>query len=100
MLLRIVRMQFQSDQVSLFLQIFEESKPVISLFPGCISVELCQDVSDATVYYTFSQWMDEAALDAYRQSSFFKQTWAKTKVLFAAKAQAFSLIKCDPDQIK
>jgi quinol monooxygenase YgiN len=93
MLLRIVRMHFQPDQVEAFLQIFERSKLTIGSFPGCISVELLQDASDPAVYYTYSQWTNQNALENYRQSSFFRQTWAATKVLFSSKAQAFSLKK-------
>ncbi|QHT66695.1 antibiotic biosynthesis monooxygenase [Rhodocytophaga rosea] len=93
MLIRIVRMHFQPDQVEAFLMIFEQSKSVICSFPGCLSVELLQDASDSSVYYTHSQWIDEEALEYYRQSLFFKETWAKTKILFANKAQAFSLKK-------
>jgi quinol monooxygenase YgiN len=86
-------MHFYPDQVEAFLSIFEQSKPAISCFPGCLSVELLQDASDSSVYYTYSQWIDADALEYYRQSFFFKETWAKTKILFASKAQAFSLKK-------
>lgn len=93
MLIRIVRMNFDPGQVKLFLHIFEKSKPTIENFPGCTYLELLQDATEPYVYYTYSTWRDEAALENYRHSSFFQETWAKTKVLFASKAQAFSLKK-------
>lgn len=93
MLIRIVRLHFYPDQVEAFLTIFEQSKTTINGFPGCVSVELLQDVSDPNIFYTYSHWTDKDALEYYRQSLFFKETWAKTKILFASKAQAFSLKK-------
>jgi heme-degrading monooxygenase HmoA len=41
--------------------------------------------------FTLSIWDDETALEAYRQSELFQTTWAKTKVLFAEKAEAWSV---------
>jgi len=95
MLIRIVRMNFHKEQVPSFLALFQNSKSVIKSFPGCTYLELLQDASDACVFYTYSHWSDEKALESYRDSTFFKGTWAKTKVLFASKAQAFSLKEID-----
>jgi heme-degrading monooxygenase HmoA len=43
------------------------------------------------VYFTISQWESEEALNNYRHSEFFKQTWVKTKALFQERAEAYSL---------
>ena len=92
MLIRIVRMTFDPSKVDQFKPLFEEVRPKIQNFPGCKHVELCADASDASVFYTFSKWDSEEALEAYRKSDFFDDTWARTKVLFAGKPEAYSLI--------
>ena len=92
MLVRIVRMDFQPDKVEDFLALFQEVQPVIRSFEGCHHLELCQDADHETVYYTLSKWTGQEALDNYRQSEFFKKTWAKTKLLFHDKPKAYSLL--------
>jgi len=54
---------------------------------------LWQDYHQPGVYLTHSHWTSEEALQAYRQSDLFIQTWAQTKVLFAEKPQVFSVKK-------
>ncbi|NQZ75941.1 MAG: antibiotic biosynthesis monooxygenase [Ekhidna sp.] len=91
MLIRIVRMEFEPEKVSDFLKLFEGVKGKIATFPGCKHLELCQDAKHAHVYYTFSKWEGEEYLEEYRNSSFFADTWSKTKVLFGGKPLAYSL---------
>ncbi|MEM9328812.1 MAG: antibiotic biosynthesis monooxygenase family protein [Bacteroidota bacterium] len=93
MLIRIVRMEFQTEKIPEFLDFFHSKKSLIQAFDGCLHLELCRDNRDEHVYYTLSHWTDEKALDAYRQSDFFEHTWKYTKTLFSGKAQAFSLMK-------
>ena len=93
MLVRIVRMEFQREKLQEFLVFFEKSKPKILSFEGCEHVELFRDESDPTVQYTLSHWQSSKALDAYRNSGFFRETWSYTKSLFRDKAKAFSLVK-------
>ena len=46
-------------------------------------------------------WDSEEALDNYRSSPFFAETWRATKALFAAKAEAWSVHLIDePDLAK
>lgn len=85
-------MEFQPDKIEAFLSIFEAAQPKIAAFPGCREVKLYQDVSSPFIRYTHSIWANEEALENYRQSELFIVTWAKTKVLFAQKAQAYSLV--------
>ena len=83
-------MTFEPELVSEFLTIFEESKLLIRAFKGCNHLELLQ-VTDATnIICTLSFWDSEDSLNNYRQSELFKTTWAKTKALFAEKAEAIS----------
>jgi len=96
MLIRIVRMEFDPERVSDFLRLFDDVKKKIAGFPGCAHLQLCRDASLPHVYYTFSKWNSEEDLEAYRNSKLFKQTWAKTKVLFGGKPAAFSLLEESP----
>lgn len=91
MLIRIVRMDFEPEKVADFLALFETVKTKIATFPGCTHLDLCKDAKLDHVYYTFSKWESEAALEAYRHSALFEDTWAKTKVLFGGKPLAYSL---------
>lgn len=91
MLKRMVKMTFQKDRVDDFLLIFENSKNLIRHFPGCQHLELLHLENHPEVMFTFSIWDGPEALENYRQSELFQQTWSKTKVLFAGKPEAWSM---------
>lgn len=93
MITRIVKMTFKRDKLEEFQRIFERSKGAIRDFEGCLYVELCRDTIQENVYFTYSQWVSEDELNAYRNSPFFKSTWNETKELFEEKAEAHSLEK-------
>ncbi len=90
---RIVRLSFVPEKVTAFIDIFDSSKDAISAFPGCQGVVMMRDVDHDHVYYTYSLWVSNEALQSYRESELFNTTWAKTKVLFNDKPLAFSLIE-------
>lgn len=90
MLTRIVRMTFQDDKLSEFHAIFDRSKHHIRAFPGNRHLELLSDPANPAVRMTYSLWDSADALEAYRQSELFRNTWAATKALFAERALAFS----------
>ncbi len=90
MLIRIVRMTFQEDKIENFLAIFNRSKLLIRGFEGCQHLELLRDKNAPNVMLTYSYWLSEEHLNAYRDSELFKITWAATKVLFSDKPVAFS----------
>lgn len=91
MLIRVVRMTFRPGETGSFLDLFRASRPLIRAFPGCRHLELWQDADDPAVFCTYSHWDNEAALETYRQSDLFRETWARTKPLFAARPLAFSV---------
>ncbi len=91
MIKRIVKLTFQEDKIDAFKSIFDDSKTKIRGSNGCQHVELLQSTSTPNVFFTFSVWDDEDALNAYRHSDLFKATWQKTKALFSDKPQAWSL---------
>jgi len=91
MIKRIVKLTFQDDKIDKFLQIFETSKSKIRNFEGCQHVELLQTKSPKNVFFTFSIWENETALENYRHSELFRNTWAQTKVLFSDKPAAWTV---------
>jgi quinol monooxygenase YgiN len=83
-------MEFDPEKVEEFLSNFEENKRKIRGFEGCCKLKLLQDQHNTNIFFTYSYWVDEAALARYRNSELFKGVWAKTKVLFNAKPVAWS----------
>ena len=91
MLTRIVKMTFEPENIPSFERLFKASQQGIRAFPGCVHVKLLQDINDPRIFFTHSQWETEAALEAYRESEFFKGVWGQTRTLFAERAKAWSL---------
>ncbi|MFD2587089.1 putative quinol monooxygenase [Croceitalea marina] len=93
MLVRIVKLTFKKENISSFEQVFEETKKQIRSFEGCNFLELYQEAEKPNVFFTYSYWENAEALENYRNSEFFKAVWAKTKILFDAKPEAWSVNK-------
>lgn len=90
MLLRTVRMTFDPGRLADFLGVFAEARPRIAAAPGCRHLELWRDARFPNVLTTFSRWDDAEALEAYRRSDLFRETWARTTPMFAAPPVAHS----------
>ena len=93
MLVRIVKLSIEDQSIEAFLNNFENSKQKIRAFEGCLLLELYQDKHNSNIFFTYSYWDDEAALNTYRNSDLFKGIWAKTKPMFNAKPEAWSVNK-------
>jgi heme-degrading monooxygenase HmoA len=93
MILRIVKMTFQPDKTAQFTRLFDQQKSQIRNFPGCSHLELWNQTDLPHVYFTYSHWESPEALEAYRNSALFRETWAATKILFAARPEAWSVRK-------
>lgn len=91
MINRVVRLSFDPIQVEHFIQLFIKTQPAIASFEGCKGVRLLRDVKEQHVFFTYSLWESEAALEKYRQSELFQKTWAQTKQWFNDKPMAWSL---------
>lgn len=91
MFTRIVKMEFAEEHIPTFLKNFDAVKEKISNFDGCCFLELYQDKNDGAIFFTYSRWRDEEALEAYRKSDLFKKVWGMTKPLFRKKAEAWSV---------
>jgi len=85
-------MTFRKEEISNFLELFEEVKTHIRQFKGCHHLELLQDTHDERVLFTKSLWESEDSLDSYRYSELFSATWKKTKAMFDEKPLAWSTL--------
>ena len=93
MFVRIVKMSFHSKHINEFEEIFPVKKALIRASKGCTLLELYQDKTNPELFFTYSYWEREEDLENYRNSALFKNVWAKTKVLFNDKPQAWSVNK-------
>lgn len=91
MIKRIVKLTFNQDKVDIFLKNFEKNKLKIRNFEGCHHLELWRDTYARNVFFTYSYWDNEDALNNYRHSELFKSIWSKTKILFCEKPKAWSI---------
>lgn len=92
-LVRIVKMSFEPSKIDEFLSNFEANKHKIRAFEGCCFLELYRDKHNSNIFFTYSYWNSEDHLNTYRHSDLFKSVWAKTKPLFNAKPEAWSVDK-------
>jgi len=93
MFVRIVKMRFHAKYIKEFEEIFAEKKALIKASKGCTLLELYQDKTNPELFFTYSYWERKEDLENYRNSTLFKNVWAKTKVLFNDKPQAWSVNK-------
>lgn len=91
MFTRIVKMEFEAENIPAFLVNFEHVKEKIRNFPGCTFLELYNDINNKTIFFTYSRWNDETDLENYRNSKLFQEVWGITKPMFKTKAEAWSV---------
>ncbi|MDV7187270.1 antibiotic biosynthesis monooxygenase [Lutibacter sp. TH_r2] len=95
MLVRIVKMTFDASKIEEFLENFNKNKQKIRNSNGCRLLELYRDKNNSAIFFSYSYWECEEDLNTYRNSDLFKNVWAKTKVLFAEKPEAWSVDKLE-----
>lgn len=91
----MVKMSFHEKYINDFLINFEAHKTQIRNFKGCRFLELYRDKKNRNIFFTYSYWDSEKALDIYRESELFKNIWSKTKTMFNTKPEAWSLDKIE-----
>jgi heme-degrading monooxygenase HmoA len=91
MIIRIVKMVFKEEEIDSFKLLFDERKSLIRDFEGCSHLELWQDKTRPSIFFTYSWWDSEAHLDQYRNSHFFDDTWTLTKQKFNARPEAWTV---------
>ena len=93
MFVRIVKMSFAEENIIPFLDNFETVKQKIRNFEGCQFLELYRDKHNTNIFFTYSYWKTEDDLNNYRDSDLFQSVWTKTKPMFNAKPEAWSVDK-------
>lgn len=93
MFVRIVKMSFHQENIPAFLENFEQMKTKIRNAQGNRLLELYQDKSNPSIFFTYSYWDTEADLERYRESELFYDVWTFTKKLFNNKPEAWSVDK-------
>ena len=86
-------MSFAKENVDTFLANFNENKEKIRAVEGCEFLQLLKDKDNTNIFFSYSFWNRQEDLDNYRKSELFKSVWAKTKVLFNDKPEAWSVEK-------
>ena len=86
-------MGFFKQNIEVFLQNFEDTKTRIRAFEGCSFLELYRDKNDPNIFFTYSFWESEEALETYRKSELFNTVWSKVKPLFNIRPEAWSVDK-------
>ena len=66
MFTRIVKMEFNKEEIPTFLINFEKIKEKIRAFEGCTFLELYQDKNNTDIFFTYSRWDTSSDLENYR----------------------------------
>jgi quinol monooxygenase YgiN len=92
MIKRIVVMDLLPGMEGPFLDIFDTVKKQIRAREGCLGLEVLRSEENGNIsIWTISLWKSEDALNQYRSSPLFKETWSAVKPLFSGKARAWTL---------
>jgi len=93
MIIRIVKLQFETEKVQDFLSLFDTVVTKVNSFPGCYQMYMVRDIKNPNLFFTYSQWENEIALTNYRNSELFQSIWPTIKPWFSQKAEAWSTEK-------
>ena len=83
-------MEFEPARAEEFNNYVKTIVDKIASMPGCHKVYVLRDINNTNIFFTYSYWDDQEALDKYRNSELFKEVWGKTKLMFSKKAEAWS----------
>lgn len=90
MLVRIVRLTFLPEEAWRFPEVFRAAVPKQARM-GCTSNRMYLQAGTDNIFVTISEWESAEALEGYRKSDLFYDTWGKLKPYFCAPAEAYSL---------
>ena len=92
MIIRFVKLEIIPEHINDFKALTKNEKPEILAFNGCSHLQIFQDQTNSSIFFTVSHWESESALTIYRESDFFRGNWNKVKQWFAKKPEAWSLV--------
>ena len=88
MVIRIVSLKCKPEDIDAFRLLLRKSSPRVRQFPGCLSLQIVNDIADPTSFFTLSTWRDTDALEAYRASPLFVEIWPRIKAFLREAAWA------------
>ena len=91
MIKRLVKLSLCEDSILDFKNLFNLKKNKIRSFEGCLHLEVWQDCNNPSIFFTYSIWRSENALNKYRSSLLFKSIWPNVKPMFKENAEAWSV---------
>lgn len=97
MIRRLVKMTVPPERAGEFERLYAEVRERVLSAPGCRKLELYRDLRDSGIFFTWSLWDDEQAVETYRKSEIYRSVWPRLKALFASKAEAWSVILKNPE---
>lgn len=80
----IAQGQFKPECVEIFKQLAHEMIVKTRQEPGCVSYQLCQDLSDSNTFAFVETWQDQAAIDSHNQTPHFTSIVPQFADLLAA----------------
>ena len=83
----------KQSEVETFKTYFDTVCETIRHQDGCTLLQAWQEVSDPSVFFTYSVWNSADDLENYRNSAFFLQFWKTVKPWFADKAEVWTFDK-------
>lgn len=94
MIVRLVALKIHPDKVEEFKQYFETIYDRIRAAQGCLSLRVVADLEGLGEFFTVSEWESPAALEAYKDSAFFQETWPRVKTFLRDRpwAQSFHVL--------
>ncbi len=92
MIVRIVKLTLRPEKTEDFLALFNRYKKDIAAFPGCTHLQGLQDIKNTNIFFTYSHWENEEALNTYRHSALFNEVWPQAKEWFEENPEAWSSI--------
>jgi len=94
MILRLVSLKIHPDKVEEFKQFFETIYDRIRAAQGCLSLRVVADLEGLGEFFTVSEWESPAALEAYKNTAFFQETWSRVKTFLRDRpwAQSFHVL--------
>jgi (4S)-4-hydroxy-5-phosphonooxypentane-2,3-dione isomerase len=97
MMIRLVKMTVPPGRAEEFERLYATVRERVLSAPGCRKLELYRDLRDSGIFFTWSLWDDEPALEAYRKSEIYRSVWPKLKAFFSSKAEAWSTTLKNPE---
>ncbi|MGL1888751.1 MAG: antibiotic biosynthesis monooxygenase [Reichenbachiella sp.] len=90
MIVRVVQLVLTDDKVKDLFHLLDQYQYQIRNAPGCLHLEILQDIDQPSKFITYSHWKSEQHLNEYRSSALFGVVWPAIKACLKEKPRAQS----------